>query len=522
MPIGWRVGSVAEPMTGTEQLKNRAEHPSLMDYLRTRLSDQERERVLIASFNHWEFGMAAVAETALTLDAMGSQVFIALWASRTPLHDEGWMADRRLCRMLATRSPDHNLEQGLRKAGISPTAFLAPSITPWRPRENISIGRRMNRSAIRALTYRGTPAGKGILQVHPDRQTPITDDYLWPRRWVDRSLRSYAWTYDQAEAAIRRHRITAVMVNNGRFLHDRAVVEAAKSAGIPILATDTGGFDTDFDLTAEATHDWDALQQRMLKAYGSWDPKERRELGDRWFEMRAEHADPWNTLFVEAQRKGTTLPDRPDGTLVVFFSSSGDEIAELDIDWDTYFGSQGQALEAVARICRELPDTTLVVRSHPHKRMKPERDVHDWLADVARAQPDIHLDPFSQVDSYALMRQADIVVTYGSTTGIEAAFAGKPVIVMGPSIYDQIDAATPVHSEADLREALKTPTLPDPDRVAAFGLLMMRRGFCVERVQHAAEGGYKVEDIRFMDVKPLAMKVNDLVDRAQRRRLRAR
>jgi hypothetical protein len=168
----------------------------------------------------------------------------------------------------------------------------------------------------------------------------------------------------------------------------------------------------------------------------------------------------------------------------------------------------------------ELPNTTLVVRSHPHKRVKPKRDVADWIADVDQAEPDIHLDPFSPVDSYTLMRQADVVVTYGSTTGIEAAFAGTPVIVMGPSIYDQIDAVTPVHSEDELRAALTNPQPGDPDRIAAFGLLMMRRGFRVERVERASEGSYAVEGIRFMDVKPLAMKVNDVLDRTQRTYLR--
>ena len=509
-------------MTSIPRPKVRAEHPSLAEYLNTRLTDQQRERVLIASFNHWEFGMAAVAETALTLQDLGSQVFLALWSSHTPLHDEGWTADRRISRILGTHSPDHNLERGLIKAGIPATSFIAPPIKKWRPAEDITVNRRLNRSAIRALTYRGTPAGKGILQVHPDRNTPITDDYLWPRRWVQRSLRSYAWTYDQAAAVIREHGITAVMVNNGRFLHDRAVVEAAVAAGIPVLATDLGGFDTDFDLTAEATHDWTSLQKRMLTAFDSWDPRERVELGYQWFRNRVDHSDPWNALYVEAQRKGTALESRPEGTMVVFFSSSGDEIAELDFDWNEYFGGQGEALATLARVCREFSDTTLVVRSHPHKRVKPERDVQDWLADVAKAQPDIHLDPFSPVDSYVLMRQADVVVTYGSTTGIEAAYAGKPVIVMGPSIYDQIDAATPVHTEAELRAALMDPKPGSPEAIAAFGLLMMRRGFTVEYVDRTPEGGYAVAGIPFMDVTPLAMKVNHLVDRVQRRRLRAR
>ena len=511
-----------EPMNSAPRPKVRAEHPSLAEYLRTRVTDEERERVLIASFNHWEFGMAAVAETALTLQGMGSQVFLALWSSDTPLHDEGWIADRRLSRFLGTHSPDHNLERGLIKAAVPASAFIAPPIRNWRPAEDITVYRKLNRSAIRALTYRGTPAGKGILQIHPDRNTPIADDYLWPRRWVQRSLRSYAWTHDQAAEVIRERRITAVVVNNGRFLHDRAVVEAAQAAGIRVLATDLGGFDTDFDLTAEPTHDWTSLQERMIATFETWDPSERMGLGSEWFHKRAAHSDPWNELFVEAQRKGMALENRPEGTMVVFFSSSGDEMVELDFDWSEYFGGQGQALATLARLCRELPDTTLVVRSHPHKRVKPERDVQDWLADVAQAEPDIHLDPFSPVDSYMLMRQADVVVTYGSTTGIEAAFAGRPVIVMGPSCYDQIEVATPVHTEAEVRAALMDPKTGSPEAIAAFGLLMMRRGFSVEHVERTPEGGYSVAGIPFMEVKPLALKVNDFVDRIQRYGLSAR
>ncbi|HEY7824460.1 MAG TPA: hypothetical protein VIG24_16580, partial [Acidimicrobiia bacterium] len=336
-------------MERTQQPTKRAEHPSLAEYLNTRLTDEQRERVLIASFNHWEFGMAAVAETALTLQDMGSQAFLALWSSYTPLHDEGWTADRRLSRLLGTHSPDHNMERGLIKAGIPASAFLTPPIKRWRPAQDISVNRPLNRSAIRALTYRGTPAGKGILQVHPDRNTPITDEYLWPRRWVQRSLRSYAWTHDQAAAVIRERGVTAVMVNNGRFLHDRAVAEAAQGAGIPVIASDLGGSDTDFDLTAEPTHDWSALQRRMVETFASWDQQERVEVGSSWFIARSEHSDPRNALFVEAQDRGTGLSNRPHGRLVVYFSSSGDEMAELDFDWNEYFGGQGQALQTLAR-----------------------------------------------------------------------------------------------------------------------------------------------------------------------------
>ena len=56
------------------------------------------------------------------------------------------------------------------------------------------------------------------------------------------------------------------------------------------------------------------------------------------------------------------------------------------------------------------------------------------------------------------MREADLVITYGSTSGIEAAFAHKPVIVMGPSAYNILGAATQVFNEDELRSAITKPT----------------------------------------------------------------
>jgi hypothetical protein len=166
-----------------------------------------------------------------------------------------------------------------------------------------------------------------------------------------------------------------------------------------------------------------------------------------------------------------------DKKIVVYFSSSGDEIIELDLNWDAYFGGQENALRLLSKICSEDPNIFLVVRSHPHKRHKPTNDVKEWLAAVEEASPDIHLDPHSDVDSYALMRRADVVVTYGSTSGIEAAFAGKPVAVMGPSAYNILGAASSVTNEDELRSVIEDPQPGNLAGAVSYGLLCHRRGF---------------------------------------------
>ena len=497
----------------------RAEHPSLQGFLEHSLTPDERRNVLFVSFSQWGFALAALADTAVALHRLGSELTFAFWTAHTPLHDPGWSASRGLARLTGAPTRDMNAEKALLEFGIPSSAFVDPPLRSWRPTESIDITSDMNRTQIRALTYHGTPMGRAILQVHPDTETPITDTFFWKQRWVRAAARSYAWVFDQTTALIRTRGITAVVVYNGRFLHDRAVSAAAQAEGIAVLYYDAAGIDTDFDLTDSVTHDWSDLQRRMREMYDRWPEGERDEVGGSWFKERLDHVAPNNALFVEAQTRGLTI-DRPDADcLVVYFSSSGDEIAELELDWDKFIGQQPEALRLLADECRRRPGYTLVVRSHPHMRMKPRQDLVEWLDAVEAAKPDVHLDPYSTVDSYELMRQADIVATYGSTTGVEAAYAGKPVIVMGPSAYDELGCATFAGTPAELAAALDVHEPGSWSRAVSYGLMMRRRGFMHENVVKDSTHEFRLEGNGFDETRPLVLHASNLLGRLQRWRL---
>jgi hypothetical protein len=455
----------------------RAEHDSLIGYLESVLTPEQLSRPLLTNFNHWNFAQGSLSEIALTLLKNGSDVTIAFWADKTPMLDVAWETSRKIGTLLLSPTREQQIEKALKRAGLQNQSFAKPPINRWQPHEEIVLPKVMNRSSIRAMRYRGADMGRAILQVHPDGDTPMTDEFMWPGKWVDLAAKSFAYVFDQVTELIKRLDITVVALYNGRFLHDRAVAAAAQRLRIPLLNYDLGGNQTNFDLTIDDTHDWEALQRRMLSLYERWDPAERDALGSSWFLERTQHIDPTNARFVEAQKIGSMIELPKDKKIVVYFSSSGDEIIELDLNWDAYFGGQENALRLLSKICSEDPNIFLVVRSHPHKRHKPTNDVKEWLAAVEEASPDIHLDPHSDVDSYALMRRADVVVTYGSTSGIEAAFAGKPVAVMGPSAYNILGAASSVTNEDELRSVIEDPQPGNLAGAVSYGLLCHRRGF---------------------------------------------
>jgi|GEM_PF-417121 hypothetical protein len=494
----------------------RAEHHSLPEYLNLVLTAAHRRNVLLISFSQWDFTTGAVAETATTLHEIGAGVTLALWSGYTPLKDVGWTTMPSVARALRSPSRDQRLLLALRAVGLPDSAFADPPIRRWRPVETIRFPAHLNRTAIRTMRYRGSDLGRAILQVAPDSNTPVTDAFTWPTAWVEATARSYAYAYDQARAVMRDRGVTAVVVYNGRFLHDSAVVGAAEALGLPVLAYDMGGSDTDFDLTIDATHDWSALQRRMKSLYDTWPSDERDDLGSSWFLERIKHVDPRNSLFVDSQEIGSGIERTEEECLVVFFSSSGDEISELDLDWCDYFYGQPQALLAVADACRERPGFKFVVRSHPHKRKKPAQDVADWLAAVELAAPDLHIDPFSPVDSYALMRQADVVVTYGSTTGVEAGFAGRPVIVMGPSAYDELGCATRVRTADELGRAIDERTPGEWAGAVSYGLMMRRRGFRYHYVRVDDQGRLSLAGVTLDESRQLVLNLSNARSRLQR------
>ena len=497
----------------------RAEHASLTEYLKEHTTIHERARPLIPSFSHWEFTTAIVGEIAATFHSLGSDVTVALWGNHTPVHDVSWTTDERIARLGISPSRAIRLKRALAGVGLPDAAFASPPLRKWRPAQDVPEVTSLNRCGIRKLEYRGAAVGRAILQVHPDDDTPITDEHLWPREWVETSLRSFAWAFDQICELIEQRRSSLVVVFNGRFLHDAAALAAAEAYDLPVLSYDFGGNETDFDLTRDPTHDWSALQQRMLAMFESWDEADRQAVGSSWFEERRHHSDPQNAKFVESQRRGNSLDIDSSGPLIVFFSSSGDEVSELDLDWSEYFYGQSGALQAVVSAVNEIPNATLAVRTHPHLRHKPRKDVEEWHRDVEQAQPHVHVDEFSDIDSYTLMDQADVVVTYGSTTGVEAAYAGKSVFVMGPSAYDELGCVTRVTSHEELLRALVERPVGSQDGALAYGLMMNRRGFQNEFVT-TTDTGMVLGGVSLKDSRPLVLHVSNALKNRQLRKRR--
>ena len=110
-------------------------------------------------------------------------------------------------------------------------------------------------------------------------------------------------------------------------------------------------------------------------------------------------------------------------------------------DRDTVFDGMLDWLQTTIQLFRTHPQWTLIIRIHPAETQVPGRESHDRVAewiqqDLGSVPENIRLVlPEAPIDSYVLIRMAQVGLVYASTVGLEMAVAGTPVVVAGDAHY---------------------------------------------------------------------------------------
>jgi hypothetical protein len=139
-----------------------------------------------------------------------------------------------------------------------------------------------------------------------------------------------------------------------------------------------------------------------------------------------------------------------------------------NVSWDTAvtlrdvgFADMYAWLDTALEWTLQHDDVRLDIRVHPGELRVRGFESSDSVADYIRERF-AHLPeritvypPESDVDSYALVDQADAVLVYTSTIGLEAAVAGKPVFVAADVHYRDKGFTVDVDGPDDLRRRLE-------------------------------------------------------------------
>lgn len=297
----------------------------------------------------------------------------------------------------------------------------------------------------------------------------LDDDALAPITYR-RFLRSARRIARGLERALDEERPETVLLLNGLFLFEAIAWELCKRRGIDVVTYERGFIKETLIFRrdepaclGDVSHLWDRWRDVVLA--GEEEDRLEAYLEDRRLGRRT-----IDRYWSQATFDPVEQPEK--GRLVALFTN---------LTWDSAVIGQGMAfnsirawLVAAIDAFAARPEHRLVIRIHPAEVKLPGKQTREPLgaflderypvlpSNVTVIAAD---DPRS---SYPLMEASDFGLVFTSTTGMELALHGKPVVVAGRTHYRgkgfTTDVAEPAEFVQALDDLLEDPSRGTPDR----------------------------------------------------------
>ena len=261
------------------------------------------------------------------------------------------------------------------------------------------------------------------------------------KRLVGVLVESYLQVYNAVTKFIIVNSVDCIFLFNGRFLHERAVWDAARTQGVQVVLFETTR--NRYFLREEGFHSRTNNQKVMLEHWENSDLnlKNRLEIGSKYFSELRSRSRPF---FME-----TTKDLKISKPYFVYFSSSDDEAVGFWDEWNEPLGEQIECVRRLQKIFDSQNRYELIVRLHPNLKNKSDNQKHGWLS-IKDSESSRLIGPEEPVSSYELLDNSVGSITFGSTIGLESAFALKPSLVIADCGYDLLGVVDKATSWADV------------------------------------------------------------------------
>lgn len=290
--------------------------------------------------------------------------------------------------------------------------------------------------------------------------------------------------YFQAKEIIAHNSYDEVVVPNGRFVHEKALLFAANELNVKISNYEIGTSNRSYTLSNYPPQSRVGLKLEYENSKIS-STDSATEFVLNWLKERKSHkqanafANLWSGSEINPQENFRNA----------FFTSSSDEIGALDSDWRLdFWDDQYDAFDCILyRLERIDPDGKSALRVHPNlinkssRMYKREVQRIRWLAS---RHPALHIFWHSDPqNSYTLIEKSNRVFVSLSSIGIEATLMRKPVWVTSASHYDESIAVKGVLSMENLLSEDFTEFSPDFENAVAFKNFELNRQTPLSKVQ---------------------------------------
>src|SRR5690606_6754544 len=167
--------------------------------------------------------------------------------------------------------------------------------------------------------------------------------------------------------------------------------------------------------------------------------------------------------FTKEQQQGMlpqSLEENKVKRIITIFNSSLDEYEGLEGFGPYFYKDDNVGIEKICSDLLGVQEIKLYLRVHPNLKGLQNSQT-EFINKKIRTLNSVEIiDADDIVDSYALIRASDIIIVFGSTVGIEAAFMGKKVILLGRAAYEKLNCCYIPKNHEEVIEMLRDENYP--------------------------------------------------------------
>jgi len=273
------------------------------------------------------------------------------------------------------------------------------------------------------------------------------------------SFRSLAYTIDTAvRRTLSKFPQASVYVFNGRFLPEAIAATRAKEYGCKLSFIETFSIDwrDRYWIFERPVHSSEYRSEVMSQHSHDVDYKVLENVGTHWMSNRKLGV---SQNFSSKMSRRYSFDNNNKRKIIVFFHSSEDELVTTDLSKSPWV-NQFHAIKVLRDIVVRNNDWKLVIRVHPNLSTKSTREIRKWnsFADDISMESVEFIPYNSRINSYDLLECASIIVTFGSTIGVEAVLAGKISLLMSNAFHEPMGICRTVRSEFEIEDLMKSYT----------------------------------------------------------------
>jgi len=298
---------------------------------------------------------------------------------------------------------------------------------------------------IKDITYKGAHIGLAAVSSYltlSRNLDPLIDNEF--KDFMNRYLFMSARTTDLVEEAINQLHPDSVSCFNGRLICNRPIVDLCINKGVPFQTYEVG-YNEENRITKKIfknnlPHDLDINTQMINDLWESEgkSKEERTAIAKKFFEKRRNAIVSGDrTAYTKNQSIGL-LPEDWDNTKmnISIFNSSEDEFASLGEKFVQLclFPNQITGIKYIFERYKDNEDIHFYLRVHPNLT-KVKYKYHKDLYELNHYKNVTIIPADSKISTYTLVDNSDKVIVFGSSVGFEAAYANKPVILLGCTMY---------------------------------------------------------------------------------------